>query len=88
MAGIRRYRVRYTEEKDGSYTTRYKELRSLREAGEFIQQVSRQESLSFSQIQAVDYGSLTEQEMTMLDYFSDGALKKSKKSLDAPLQKK
>ena len=70
---VRRYRVKYAVyEEGGAYHLKYKEFRSLREAADFIMGVLDHPFQDFSEIKAVIYGSLSEQEQAMLTFFTDG----------------
>ena len=75
---VRRYRVKYIlHSEEGRYEIKYKELRSLRDAGEFIKQVSETPTMEYGEIRVVSYSDLTAQESNMLEFFTDGVLKKS-----------
>jgi len=74
---VQRYRVKYTVMDDGSYSSKYREVRSLREAGEFVKSVVDSPSQEFVEVRLVTYAPLSPEEMKMLVFFSDGRLKES-----------
>ena len=77
MAGIRRYRVRYTDHDEGDETvhvSRIEEFRSLRHAGEFIVKLIEDPLRDFLTIEAVAIEKLTDQEKAALVFFTDGKL--------------
>ena len=74
---VRRYRVKYAvyEEEGGAYQLKYKELRSLREAADFILTVLDDPHQEFSEIRVLTYGTLSESELSMLTFLTDGRVK-------------
>jgi hypothetical protein len=74
---VQRYRVKYTVYDGGSYTLKYREVRSLREAGEFIKLIVDSDSQEFNEVRLITYAPLSIDEMRMLVFFTDGRLKES-----------
>lgn len=76
-SSVQRYRVKYTVYDGGSYSSKYREVRSLREAGEFIKLVVDSPSQEFNEVRLVTYAALSEDEMRMLVFFADGRLEET-----------
>ena len=70
--GVKRYRVRYSVHTEtGGYSSKTRDFRSLRSAGEFIRDLSG--GLEFSDICSMEVQPLSDQEKQALAMFSDGA---------------
>lgn len=74
---IRRYRVSYMEYGErGQYAKRESEFRSLRQAADFCLELFRDEHKSFDRITPVEYVTLTDQEATVLEFLTDGKVRR------------
>lgn len=75
VQGLRRYQVRYSVHgEDGTYMSKDRTFRSLRQAGEFIVSILKDRNLEFGSIHAVEVQELTEKEQHALYLFTDGEL--------------